>query len=167
MVAIMDRNENSLLDLPDELLLAIVDKLNSVDAIVALTTVHHRLDSLLHDRLFVRALDFTARSWTDDRCSIDDRTLSVMCHAILPHIHHHVTSLTLDANSVDRVLEAVDFPQVSSLTLHDVPRQTLCRQLTGTAVLSTSVAIARSLCREPEPRPTRHSSDHRSANQHH
>ena len=131
----------SLLDLPAELLLAIVGKLNTFDALIALTTVDRRLDSLLHDRLFVRELNFTTRSWTDDRCSVDDRTLSAMCHSILPTIHHHVTSLTLDANSLVRVLDAVDFPQVSSLTLHDVPRQTLCQQLTGMAVL---IALRRS-----------------------
>ena len=131
----------SLLDLPDELLLAIVGQLNTVDALAALNTVHPPLDSLLRDRLLVRDLNFTTRSWTDDRCSVDDRTLSVMCHSILPTIRHHVTSLTLDANSLVRVLDAVDFPQVSSLTLHDVPRQTLCQQLTGMAVL---IALRRS-----------------------
>ena len=131
----------SLLDLPDELLLAIFGKLSTVDVHVVLTSVHPRLDSLLHDRLFVRELNFTTLSWTDDR------TLSVMCHSILPNIHHHVTCLKLDANSVACVLDAVDFPQVSSLTLHDVPRQTLNQQLTGMAVLITFIAISRSLCR--------------------
>ena len=152
----------SLLDLPDELLLAIFAKLNTVDALIALDTVHHRLDSLLHDRLFARELNFTGESWADDRCSIDDRTLSVMCHSILPSIHHHVTSLKLNAHSMGRVLDSADFPQVSSLNLLDVPRQMLCQQLTGTALLVTSMKTSPSLFRKSDSHPSRHPPDHNS-----
>ena len=163
----MDSTTISLLDLPDELMLAIFGKMTTVDALTALTTVHHRFDSLLHDRLFVRELDFTTRTWTDDRCSIDERSLSAMRHSILPSIHHHVTSLTLDADSVACVLGVADFPQVSSLTLHDVPRQTLCQQLTGTAVLITFIQSSPSLFRERRSHPSRHPPDHSSQDQHH
>ena len=90
-----------------------------------------------------------------------------MCHSILPNIQYQVTSLTLDTNSVARVLDAVDFPQVSSLTLHDLPRQTLYQQLTGTVVLITVIQISPSLSREPDSRSSRHPPDHSSDGQHH
>ena len=155
----------SLLDLPDELLLAIFGKLNTVDALIALDTVHHRLDSLVHDRLFVRELNFTGESWADDRCLIDDRTLSVMCHSILPSIHHHVTSLKLNAHSMGRVLDSADFPQVCSLTLLDVPRQLLYQQLTSKAVLKISIETSPLSCRKSDSHPSRHPPDHNSDDQ--
>ena len=152
----MDATSVSLLDLPDELLLAIFGKLNTVDALVALTTVHQRIDALLHDRLFVRELDFTTTS-----CA-DDRSLSVMCHSILPNIRHHVTSLTLDANSVVSVLDDIDFPQLSSLTLRDLPGKTLCQQLAGTALLMKFIQISPILRRERRSRASRRQPDHNS-----
>ena len=161
----MDATSVSLLDLPDELLLAIFAKLNTVDALVALTTVHQRIDSLVHDRLFVRELDFTTTSCADDGRSIDDRTLSVMCYSILPDIHRHVTCLALNADSMERVLDSADFPQVSSLTLLDVPRKTLCQQLTGTALLVTSMKTSPSSFRKSDSHPSRHPSNHSSDDQ--
>ena len=157
----MNATSVSLLDLPDELLLAIFGKLNTVDALAALTTVHERIDALLHDRLFVRELDFTTKSW------VDDRTLSAMCQSILPNIHHHVTSLTLDANSIERVLDDINFPQLTSLTLLNLSGQTLCQQLTGTDVLTTFIVISLSWCRKRDSHPSRHPSDHSSEGQQH
>jgi hypothetical protein len=67
-----------LLDLPDELLLAIFNKLKSTDLLWSIMSVNKRLDKISCDRHFTtQMIDLTAISVVDKFCSY-----------ILPRIQH-------------------------------------------------------------------------------
>jgi hypothetical protein len=123
--------EMNLLDLPDEILLFILKKLNVVDALFRQSGLHSRLDQLLFDRVYVRVLDFTIKSWDDSISSMNDLVINQVCEKILPHINDKIIKLTLKPNAIERVLRVVDYPKVSSLSLMNFSEKALIQHLTG------------------------------------
>ena len=62
----------NLLDLPDEILLLILKKLNVVEALHQQCGVHSRLDRILFDGIYVRELDWTRKRWDESISPMDD-----------------------------------------------------------------------------------------------
>jgi hypothetical protein len=121
----------NLFDLPDEILLFILKKLNVVDVLFRLSGLHSRFDQLLFDRVYVRELDFTIKSWDDSISPMDDLVIDRVCEKILPHINDKIMKLTLEPNATERILRAVDYPKLSSLSLMNFSKKTLIQHLTG------------------------------------
>jgi hypothetical protein len=124
----------NILDLPDEILLIIFKKLNMVDILYSLVGVNKRLDQLVLDPLYIRTLDMTSmtmKSCFDRNYSIDDQVLSKVCKNVLPRIHHQVNELIVNQNSMERVPQTINYPQLYSLSLVDFPAEVLYKYLKG------------------------------------
>ena len=98
-----------LLDLPDELLLIILKKLDNIDVLYSLVDINNnRLDVLAQDKLFTSNLNLVL---TDEK--IFDR----ICIDILPRIDHSVKRLILESSSIKRVLLAGNYFNLTNLKL--------------------------------------------------
>ncbi len=128
-----NKNHLNLLDLPDEVLLVILKKLNMVGVFYSLADVNQRFNRLVLDSSYIRDLDMTINS-VYDQASIDTQeVLSSICQKILPCIHHQVHKLTVEECSMKQILLAVNYPQLYSLSLINFQKETLLQDLTGMA----------------------------------
>ena len=74
-----DNNDLNILDLPDEMLLNIFNKLNTIDALYSLVDVNERFNQLILNSLDIRKLDTTnmiIKSYYDRTFSIDNNIIS-------------------------------------------------------------------------------------------
>ncbi|CAF3418679.1 unnamed protein product, partial [Rotaria sp. Silwood1] len=131
-------NNPTILDLPDEILLIIFNKLNTIDALYSLVDVNERFDRLVLNSLHIRNLDTTSmviKSYYDRTFSIDNNVLPKICEKILPRIHHQLNKLTIEQNSMERILLTVNYPQLYLLSLVNFQEEILFQYLTGNSVL--------------------------------
>ena len=128
-------NHLNILDLPDEILFIIFNKLNMVDVLYSLVDVNQRFDRLVLDSLYIRDLDMTTimniNSLYDQTSSIDTQVLSRICEKILPRIHHQVNKLTVEQYSMKQILLTANYPQLYSLSLINFQEEILYQYLTG------------------------------------
>jgi hypothetical protein len=109
-----------MLDLPNEVLLIIFNKLHMVDVLYSLVNVNERFDQLVLDPLHIRHLDMTmmtVKSVFNYSFSIDSQVFDRICIDIIPRIHHQVKKLTVEQHSMERVLVSANYPQLHSLSL--------------------------------------------------
>jgi hypothetical protein len=128
-------NNLNILDLPNEILLIIFSKLNTINVLYSLVDVNERFDELVLDSLHIRNLDTVSmiiKSNFDRTISIDNRVLSRICSKILPRIHHQLNELTVEQHSMKRILVTVTYPQLYSLSLVNFQEEILFQYLTGT-----------------------------------
>jgi hypothetical protein len=117
----MHQSNIALLDLPNEILLIILKKLNNMDVLYSLLGVdNQRLDVLVREQAFTKSLNFILTTITDDVLSIADSVLDRFCINILPKIDYNVKSLTLESGSMERILRAADYPNLTELKLYNV-----------------------------------------------
>jgi hypothetical protein len=131
----MEQSIVEILDLPDEMLLTIANKLRSVDVLYSLVSVNERLDKLVRDTVFTHFLDLVATSSNDCTCSMSNVMLDRFCLHILPRIHNDVESLFLESLSMERILLAGDYPKLHTLTLGFLEPQVVLSCLAGTILL--------------------------------
>ena len=124
----------NLLDLPDELLLCILNKIDVIETLCSLPHLHPRLHQLVFDPIYVRKLDFTSRSLGH---IIIDRKLD----DVLAHISGMVIKLILPPNAIERVLGAVHYPRLTVLSLINVPERSLLAQLKGRMTFDVSLML--------------------------
>ena len=89
-----NNNHVKILDLPDEILLIIFQKLEMTDVLSSFANVNSRLFRLAIDPFHVHDLNMTIKSLNGQISSIDTQALSRICQNILPRIHHQVHKLT-------------------------------------------------------------------------
>jgi hypothetical protein len=111
----------NILDLPDEILLCILNELNNIDIIGSLVDVNQRFDRLALDSIYIRDLDFRANDKSQEYHQFFDRC----CTSILPRIHHQINILTFGQLSIERLLHDVDYPQLRSLSLVFCQQETI------------------------------------------
>ncbi len=126
-----NNNHLNILDLPNEILLKIFNKLNMVDVLYSLVDVNKRFDQLLLNPLYIRHLDMTTKSCFDRTFSIDNQVLNRICFEILPRIHQQIKQLTLESHSMKSILLAVNYPELYSLSLVNFQEEILFQYLTG------------------------------------
>ncbi|CAF5010034.1 unnamed protein product, partial [Rotaria socialis] len=63
----------SILDLPDEMLLCILNKSNNINVLYSLVDVNERFDRLALDSIYIRGLDFTANDKSQEFHQFLDR----------------------------------------------------------------------------------------------
>src|SRR5690349_6876912 len=108
----MNRSDIHLLDLPNEILLIILHKLDNIDVLYSLFGINNkRLDILIKDDIFTNILNFVRTS------SITPMKLDRFCTYILPQIHHSIKKLILEPTSMERILLVGDYPNLTSLEL--------------------------------------------------
>ncbi|CAF1478481.1 unnamed protein product [Adineta steineri] len=126
----------NLLDLPDEILLCILHKINVVDALYRQSGLHHRLDQLLFDPIYVRELDFTIKSWDGSISPLNDLIIDKFCEKILSRINNKIIKLTIEPHAFERILNNISYPKVSSLSLTNFSSKTLLQHLTGIMIIN-------------------------------
>ena len=128
-------NRLSILDLPNEILLMIFNKLNTIDVFGSITDVNRRFSQLSLDCSHVRDLQMSIMMNVDTCYKqitlIDTKLFSRLCTSILPEIHHQVQKLTIDQNSMISVLHAANYPQLYALTILDIQEEFLRDHLTS------------------------------------
>jgi hypothetical protein len=129
-----NNNNVNILDLSDEILLIIFNKLNPIDALYSLVDVNERFDRLVLNSLDIRNLNTTSmviKSYYDRTFSIDNNVLTRICSKILPRIHHQLNELIVEQNSVKDILLAGNYPQLNSLSFVNFQKEILFQYLAG------------------------------------
>jgi hypothetical protein len=128
---VLNSNDINIFDLPDEMLLAIFNKLNMVDRFYSLLDVHQRFVRLVLDPLCIQHLDFVIKQDDIHNSSVDTHILDRICEKILPQINEKVNKLTVDQFSMERILGTIDYPQLHSLSLVNYQSKILLQHLKG------------------------------------
>ena len=132
----------NILDLPDEILYFILNKISMVDVFYSLIEVNQRFDRLALDAVYTHHLNLVVQPSVKRYSSvIADQDLEQICRKILPRINSHVYKLSVAPLSLEH-LGAANYPQLYSLVLVHFPTKTLSSQLTG---ISTNFSIVSSV----------------------
>lgn len=128
-------NHSNILDLPDEILLIILCKLNRTLAIYSLMDVNQRFRRLVLDTFYIRDFNMTnailINSLYNHTSSIDTQVLSRIYSKILPRVQHQIQKLTIEEFSVEQVFHVSNYPQLYSLSLINFRVGTLYQHLKG------------------------------------
>jgi hypothetical protein len=117
-------------DLPDEILVIILKTLNNVEVLYSLMDVNKRLNKIVYDPIFTSGLALMIRTSQNPVDSLPNPMLDRFCLRILPTIHHTIKSLYLESLSMERILRATSYPNVSQLGLFNV-QETAINLFTG------------------------------------
>jgi len=130
----LNNNHLNILNLPNEILFIIFQKLNMVDVLYSLVDVNRQFERLALDSHYIRDLDMTnimtINSLYNQTSSIDAQVLSRICERILPRIDHQVRKLTVEEYSMKQILTA-NYSQLYSLSLINFQEEILYQYLTG------------------------------------
>ncbi|CAF3035191.1 unnamed protein product [Rotaria sp. Silwood2] len=115
----MNQNNIHLRDLPNEIVFLILKKLDNIDVLYSLLGINNqRLDIIAHEQIFSNVLNFVSISQPTDEISlISGSILNRFCNDILSKIHEKVKSLTLDSVSMECILRAGNYPNLTELKL--------------------------------------------------
>lgn len=120
----MNRSNVHLLDLPDEILLMILKKLNNVDVLYSLMDANNgRLNILAQENTFTNILKVPNM--------YDYPLTDRLCIDILPKIYHNVKCFTFDSYCMKRILLAADYPNLTELTILHFERRITLDYLTS------------------------------------
>lgn len=128
-------NEMNILDLPNEVLLIILEKLKIIDVLYSLVDVHQRFDRIIFDLIDIRDVNLVRTmdmySLTNCSYSIDQQVIDTFCHRIFFRICDKIRHLTVEYNSIKAILSCCTYPQLDSLTLVNCKGERLCEDLEG------------------------------------
>ena len=130
----ISKKEKNLLDLPNEILLIIMKKLNMVDVLYSLVDVNQRLNQLVFNPSYIGIVDLTCLNedlFLDRIYSIDSYVDKRVCQNVLPRINDQVNELIIDQHSIESVLHTTDYPQLDSLSLIDIDENFFFNLLRG------------------------------------
>ena len=128
-------------DLPDEILLIIFEKLPSSTLFCSLASVNQRFNRLVYDSIFTNRLTlirFIREHLFKEPLlrrllvfPLIDQVLDQFCLQILPEIHEKVQWLCLEPLSIERVLRATDYPNLSALSLWNIETDDVTNLFSG------------------------------------
>ncbi len=126
----MNRSNVQFLDIPNEILLIILKKLDNIDVLYSFVGINNdRLNILAQENIFTNTLDFV--SALTDSYSIPDPILNRFCLYILPRIHHNVKYLVLESSYMERFLLAADYPYLAELKVFNFNQDIASIYFTG------------------------------------
>ncbi|CAM4846643.1 unnamed protein product [Rotaria magnacalcarata] len=119
----MNPSNVHLLDLPNEILLIILRKLNNIDVLHSLLDINNgRLDIFAQEKTFTNVLNFV----NTDNISLIDR----FCIYILPRIRHNIKYFILEPVFMERILLAAVYPNLTELKLFNFEQQIASKYFT-------------------------------------
>jgi hypothetical protein len=125
----MNRSDVHLLDLPDEILLIILKKLNNIDVLYSLlNNSNEQLSILPQEKIFSNILNFVS---IDNISSIDRFKLDRFCIDILPRIHDNVKYFILKPALMKRILLAADCPNLIKLKIFNFKKEIVLHYFTS------------------------------------
>ncbi|CAF2141767.1 unnamed protein product [Rotaria magnacalcarata] len=111
-------------DLPDEILMIILKKLNNVEVLYSLLGFNQRLSKIVHDSIFTSRLSFVKWLSYDFIDVFSCNTiLNRFVLQILPEIHDKIKWLDLESSSMQHVLCAADYPNLHTLGLYNIDEE--------------------------------------------
>ncbi|CAF4891195.1 unnamed protein product [Rotaria sp. Silwood1] len=129
----MSRSNVNLLDLPDEILLIILKKLNNIDVLYSFIDINNEhLNSLAYEKIFSDTLNFVS---IDNGSAIDQEKLDRFCKDILPKIHENVKCFILEPISMDCILHAADYQNLTELKLFNFTKEVALNYFTNESSL--------------------------------
>ncbi len=136
----MNQSDIHLLDLPNEMLIAILRKLNNIDVLHSLIGItNYRLHSLAKANVFTDTLNFVTKSSTGICCSINESVFNRFCIDILPRISHNVKCLILEPLSMERILLATCYSNLTKLKLFNFGQEIILRYFTSKHSICSSI----------------------------
>jgi hypothetical protein len=124
----MTRINIHLLDLPNEILYTILNKLDNMNVLYSLIGIgNKRLDHLA--QTFISTLNFISTS--TDICSIHHSILNRFCIDILPRIQYNVKYLICESMTMERILLVGDYPNLTQLKIFHFNQDIASRYFTG------------------------------------
>ncbi|CAF2612711.1 unnamed protein product [Rotaria sp. Silwood2] len=120
----MEHSSIQFIDLPDEILLIIFTKLNTIDALNSLLGVNKQLDNIIQDPIFTSHLTLFRWSSNDRIDPLDHKVVNQFCLQILPQIHDKIKCLNLELLSMGRILRATNYPNLCELGLYNIDENT-------------------------------------------
>jgi len=104
-----------LMNLPDEIILIILNKLDNVEVLYSLTNVNTQLNRIVNDSIFTTKI--TLMKSTGLTSTLPDTVLNRFYLEILPEIHQKIQWLNLESASMERILLAADYPNLRQLEI--------------------------------------------------
>ncbi|UJR11733.1 hypothetical protein I4U23_015914 [Adineta vaga] len=109
----MNKQILDLLDLPDEILLIIFNKLSSFNVVYSLLNSTQRLDRIVRNSQS-KSINFSIELSDGQICSIDSDKLHRFCIEILPQKHDRIQMMTLETTNIERIRSS-QFPNLHTL----------------------------------------------------
>lgn len=130
-----------ILDLPKEILLFILKKLDNIDVLYSFLGINNqRLDIIAQEQMFSDALNFAPISQdTYEISSIFGSVLNRFCHDILPRIHRNVNSLIVESVSMECILSAGTYPNLTKLKLCNFNQEIILRYFTSKKLIFSNI----------------------------
>jgi hypothetical protein len=128
---ISNNNAINILDLSDEMLLAIFSKLNMVDVFYSLVGLNRRINRLIFDPFYIHHLDLTGKRVLDHNSPVNNEVFDGFGPKVLHRVHREVNKLTVDSLYMEYIISITDYPQLHSLSLVNFQQETLLKYLTG------------------------------------
>ncbi len=121
----------NIVDLPDEILLHILKKLDNFDVLYSLVGVNEKLDRLACDINFTRLVDLMTIESNRTTDSRSNAIIKRFCMEILPRIHDKVESLTVQACCLSRVLYATNYLHLRKVVIINLDLNMACHIFNG------------------------------------
>ncbi len=118
-------------DLPDEILLIILKKLNNISLLYSLMGINARLDKILHDYIFTNTLTLIEDVSCYRTYSLSKLVIDRFCLHILPRIEHKIKRFNLQASSMERVLLSGNYSNLSKLGIYNITKEDALHYFTG------------------------------------
>ena len=134
----MNRLSMNLNDLPVEILIKIFKKLNNMDLLYSLIGVPG-LELLAQDKIFTDTLEFVSSN-NDKNHSFDEPILQRFCTDILPRIQSNVRYLILETATMDRILRAAVYSNLTQLKIFKFHADTFSSFCTGKQLMDSLIS---------------------------
>ena len=118
-------------DLPEEILLMILRKLQNVDALYSLVGINSQFDRILNDPLFTNSLRFVASSSDDVICPLSKEIVDRFCLEIFSKINDKIQSLTVESLYMEDIFRAGSYPNLCKLCLISIEQDRLADLING------------------------------------
>ena len=118
-------------DLPDEVLLFILRKLDNVQVLYSLMGVNKRFNRVVCDSIFTSHLTLMKKSADGTILPLSERVLGRFYTQILPEIRQKIQCLNVKSSSIERILYA-NYRNLHGLGLYDFQMETITHLLTST-----------------------------------
>lgn len=106
-----------LLDLPNEILLIILKKLDSINVLYSFIDIGvERLELLAQDKIFTNTINLTSTD-SGHICSVNNSILDRFCIDILPQIQCSIRYLIVEATAMERLALTDDYPNLTKLKI--------------------------------------------------
>ena len=127
----MDNSNVQLMNLPNELLMIILNYLDNTEMLLSLMGVNMRLDEIISHPIFTNCLTLMRLSIDKMPCPLAPRKLDRFCSQILPQIGEQVIWINVDAPSMERVLLAGKYSSLSGLGIYNITEEAFQHILLG------------------------------------